>query len=322
MSDFLEERPLDIHLPSHAIIDVTLRDGGFATNFSWSLEDVQAIYSAARDAKFDWVELGYVGSLPELHGVNDVGEHADLPLKLIDHIGSILQRQKADPGLCVMIHPSAAGAVVDFRALKETGVDLVRLVYHPSWHQTALRLHANARSEGMKTAINIALVSRYNIKDLDRLASRLDALTPDILYLADTCGALVPDDIQRLYSHIQTQCSLGCHAHDFLSLALANSLAALNSGCTWVDVSWLGLGRGAGNTRAEIWAALLARSKRSKLPYQTISDTIHQLQRSLGVPSISDLPAVLAGASNWTPPQEQAFRESLSSCSKSTNSYD
>ena len=45
---------------------------------------------------------------------------------------------------------------------------------------------------------------------------------------------------------------MGIHAHDNGGLALANSLAGLESGASWVDSTVLGMGRGAGNTRSEL----------------------------------------------------------------------
>jgi 4-hydroxy 2-oxovalerate aldolase len=51
---------------------------------------------------------------------------------------------------------------------------------------------------------------------------------------------------------------LGLHAHDNISLAMANSAAALDAGATWVDATVTGMGRGPGNTRTELLVLLLA----------------------------------------------------------------
>jgi 4-hydroxy 2-oxovalerate aldolase len=52
---------------------------------------------------------------------------------------------------------------------------------------------------------------------------------------------------------------VGFHAHNNLSLAVANSLAAIDAGASYIDATLLGLGAGAGNTQMEVLAGVLQR---------------------------------------------------------------
>lgn len=52
---------------------------------------------------------------------------------------------------------------------------------------------------------------------------------------------------------------VGFHAHNNLGLAVANSIAAVQEGAAYVDVTCRGLGAGAGNCQAEVLAAVLDR---------------------------------------------------------------
>lgn len=56
------------------------------------------------------------------------------------------------------------------------------------------------------------------------------------------------------------QCEVGFHAHNNLSMAMANTVAAVKAGATFIDA----LGAGAGNTQTEIMVAVL-----EKMGYRT-----------------------------------------------------
>ncbi len=68
--------------------------------------------------------------------------------------------------------------------------------------------------------------------------------------LADTVGVWNPFQVQALYQqlhHVADSVELGFHGHNDLGMATANSLAALRSGASSVDVTLNGIGERAGN---------------------------------------------------------------------------
>lgn len=311
MTDFLSHKPLPLDLPGHAVIDVTLRDGGFRTGFHWSELEVAAVLRGSAAARFNWVEIGYVGGVPDMHNRTDAGRHAALTCEDISRIKSLAVDNGDSLKLAVMVHPSSSGPNLDFVGLKSAGADMVRLVFHDSWHETAFKLHRDARASGLQTALNIALISRYSSDERRRLTALIAAEAPDILYLADTCGSLLPSDVHVIFTDVATDIDSGFHGHDFLCQAVPNSISALSAGCRWIDVSWLGLGRGAGNTRAEIWSAIQCRATGYEFPFDQIQLTLSTLLVPLGPQPMFDLPAIVSGMNNWTPPQEDRFRASI-----------
>ncbi len=50
---------------------------------------------------------------------------------------------------------------------------------------------------------------------------------------------------------------LGFHGHNNIQMALANSLAAIGEGAQYIDASYYGMGRGAGNTPLELLLPLI-----------------------------------------------------------------
>ena len=84
------------------------------------------------------------------------------------------------------------------------------------------------------------------------------------VYIVDSAGAFLPDDVRRTVAAMRAalpdDVEVGIHEHNNLSLAVANSLAAVQEGATLVDTSLAGLGAGAGNCQTEALVAVLERA--------------------------------------------------------------
>jgi len=286
------------------LIDVTFRDGGFTVGFRWPDEVVFEATCTLDQLGLTAIELGYIGGLPELHGVDASGTFADLKPEDV----SSLKCEQAE--LAAMVHPSSDGSNrIDFGAFRQAGLSLARFVYHESWREQLRLLADDARNAGLRVTANIALASRYEPAALLAEAAWLgENVHPDVLYLADTCGAMYPQQVSRLIELLAAGscCQIGFHAHDHLALAFANSLAAVESGATYIDSSLLGIGRGAGNLRTELW--LTTRAARSEALIRPSLAAALRLVRAAN-PDPPDVVFSLAcAAMNLTPPEEDLLR--------------
>jgi 4-hydroxy-2-oxovalerate aldolase len=85
----------------------------------------------------------------------------------------------------------------------------------------------------------------------------------ECIWIVDSAGAFLTDDVRRRVSALRdalpAEVAVGIHEHNNLSLAVANSVAAIEEGATFVDTSLAGLGAGAGNTQTEALVAVLER---------------------------------------------------------------
>jgi 4-hydroxy-2-oxovalerate aldolase len=90
-------------------------------------------------------------------------------------------------------------------------------------------------------------------------AKLLESYGADYVNIADSAGALLPKGVtERVGAVVKAlKIPVGFHAHNNLTLATANSLAAIEAGATFIDGTCRGLGAGAGNTQIEVLTGVL-----------------------------------------------------------------
>ena len=120
---------------------------------------------------------------------------------------------------------------------------------------------SRAAGLGFTTTVNITRVSQLDQRRLVDLAAMSGDAGADVVYLADSNGSMLPGEVSQLVTLVRsvTEAAIGLHAHNNLGLALANAIAAVDAGATWIDSSVLGMGKGPGNLVTEQWLAYLGR---------------------------------------------------------------
>ena len=93
-------------------------------------------------------------------------------------------------------------------------------------------------------------------------AKKMESYGADYINLADSAGYLLPSDVKERILALKKEIKIpiGFHAHNNLGMAVANSLAAVESACDYSDGTLRGLGAGAGNAQIEVLTAVLKRS--------------------------------------------------------------
>ncbi|HIJ79531.1 MAG: pyruvate carboxyltransferase [Desulfobulbaceae bacterium] len=118
-----------------------------------------------------------------------------------------------------------------------------------------------ARNGGLNyVSIGFEDATRADPKFVLRAAQVAERAGADRVRLADTVGIATPASIGNLLKIVREKVSLelGVHMHNDFGMATANAVAAFEAGADWADVTLLGLGERAGNSRLEEVAGFLA----------------------------------------------------------------
>ncbi|CAJ1859649.1 4-hydroxy-2-oxovalerate aldolase [Aeromonas veronii] len=242
------------------ISDPTLRDGNHAVSHQLSIDNIINYCQAADAAGVPIVEVG--------HGNGLGASSLQVGLAAIDD-KSMLTTARAHlktSKLAVHVIPGFATIEKDIKPAIEFGVDVFRIASHCSEADVTERHIDYCRNQG-KTVFGVLMMSHMADRHLlAEEATKMQTYGAEAIVLMDSAGNYLPCDVTEKVSHLVESLSIpvGFHAHNNLGMAIANSIAAVESGALILDGCARGFGAGAGNAQLEVLIAVLHRMK-----YQT-----------------------------------------------------
>jgi len=122
------------------------------------------------------------------------------------------------------------------------------------------RAVSRARGSGPYVSLGLEDATRAEPAFLREIIAVACANGVDRIRIADTVGVATPGSIGALVRELRRDFAveIGVHMHNDFGMATANAIAALEAGAQWADVTVLGLGERAGNSRLEEVAGYLA----------------------------------------------------------------
>lgn len=232
------------------LLDCTLRDGGNQNDWRFTGTDVRTIVSGLDSARVDVIEVGYRGGSGSRNSPTAGASAHCSP----EYLASLPDTDHAE--LAVMVVPAVC-SVQSMEDLPDSPVTMVRLAAYP-WNTARIPEYVDAvRALGLRVSVNLMAVSYVGMTQLRDIAEDLAPSPPDVMYVADSFGALNPDSLRARVEVLRARLDtpIGVHTHNNLGLAAANALAALDAGVAWIDASLCGMARGAGNLATEQAAA-------------------------------------------------------------------
>jgi len=258
------------------VVDATLRDGGLVNDFFFTDEFVKSLYKANIDAGVDYMEIGYRASKK----VFNESKFGKWKFSTDDHIREIVGENDTNLKLAIMADIGRHDKN-DFDDKVNSPVDLVRVATYIHQMPEAIDMIEDAAKKGYETTCNIMAISHAQEEDIKVALEMLGQTPIETIYIVDSFGSLYPEQMARiidLYTEYATKYGkkLGIHAHNNQQLAFANTIEACGDGVEWLDATYMGMGRGAGNCPMELLIGFLKNPKYNIYPVLDFLETYMQ----------------------------------------------
>ncbi len=236
------------------ITEVCLRDGSHAVAHQFTEQQVRNVIRALDEAGMHYIEVSHgdgLGGSTIQYGRSLVDE-----MKLIEAAVEEAKQSK----IAVLLLPGI-GTVHELKEACKCGAKLVRVATHVTEADVSAQHINMARELGMEALGFLMMAHSAPVEVLVEQAKLMESYGAEAVYVTDSAGALLPHEVRERVKALRDNLDIevGFHGHNNLSVAVANTLAAIEEGATRIDGSVRCLGAGAGNTQTEVLLAVMDR---------------------------------------------------------------
>jgi 4-hydroxy 2-oxovalerate aldolase len=234
------------------LTDTTLRDGSHAMEHRFTEAQVRATVHALDGAGVEVIEVS--------HGDGIGGSSFNYGFSAVDEMTLVAAavEEATQAKIAILLVPGI-GTMNDLRRARQAGASVARIATHCTEADVSIQHFGLAKSLEMETVGFLMMSHRTSPEELARQARVMVDAGADCVYAVDSAGALVLEEararIAALVAEVGDEAQVGFHGHQNLSLGVANSVLAFQTGARQIDGSLCALGAGAGNSPTEVLAA-------------------------------------------------------------------
>ena len=276
------------------ILDCTLRDGGYYTNWDFNSSIVDSYIKAMNELPIDYLEVGYRNNPSNVY----LGKFGYTPVSVLKHL-----RETCSKKLAVMLNEKSISQNDLIHLLKPIQglADMVRIAIDPKNFDRAIVLAKAVKDMEFEVGFNVMYMSKW--AEMDGVLPKLSEINEiaDLFCMVDSFGGITPVEVKNILKEVRkyTNVPVGFHGHNNLQLGLINTLTAIENGVDYVDATITGMGRGAGNLKMELLLTYLNKHSRLDVDFNVLSEVISAfmpLKEKYGWGT--NLPYMLSGANN------------------------
>lgn len=251
------------------ILDCTLRDGGYYTNWDFNDNIVHSYIDAMNKLPIDYLEIGYRNNPTKEY----LGKFGYTPISILQEL-----RNQSKKKLGLMLNEKSTRPSDLNKLLKPIQglADMIRIAIDPKNFDRAVILAEAVKNMGFEVGFNTMYMSKW--KEYPGFLDKLNKINgiADLFCMVDSFGGISPQEIKDTYNQVKekTNCPIGFHGHNNLQLGLINTLTAIDCGIDYVDATILGMGRGAGNLNMELLLTYLNKNYKLDVDFNVLGDVI------------------------------------------------
>lgn len=236
------------------VVDSTLRDGSHALSHQFSAAEIAKVAKGLDEAGVEIIEVSHgdgLGGSTIQYGFSKQPEQ-----EWLKAASSVIKRGK----LAVLLLPGI-GTKEDLKMAGNFGAKVARIATHVTEADIAEQHIGLAKKMGMHVVGFLMMAHMASPEKVVEQGKLMESYGADVVYVTDSAGALLPATVRERVAALRSalRIGVGFHGHNNLSLAVANSLVAIEEGARWIDGCACGLGAGSGNTPTEVLVAVLDR---------------------------------------------------------------
>lgn len=288
--------------PDIKVVDCTLRDGGLVNNFFFTDEFVKQLYITNIKAGVDYMEMGYKAS----RELFDESKFGKWKFSDDEDIRAVVGKNETELKISVMADVGRCDYKNDIHKKDESPVDLIRVATYINTIPQAVDMIEDAADKGYETTVNIMAISQAQETDVAVALDMLGQTPVQCFYIVDSYGSIYPEQMTRiadLYLNAAEKYGkkVGIHAHNNQQLAFANTIEAVGCGVDYLDATYSGMGRGAGNCYIESLIGFLHNPKYNLYPVIKFVEKYINPMREQGVKWGYDMQYLFTGLLNRHP---------------------